>query len=105
MGGEVSKTILWNDRNGEGGDYSPIEIIDGKQRLNAVRGWLKDEFPTFGHIFSQWEGPMRGHLLKFDFQLCSLSAKEVLKLYLNFNAGGTPHSKEELDKVRALLLT
>lgn len=106
MGGEVSKTILWNDQNdGRVSSYVPVELIDGKQRLQAVRAWFKDEFPTFGHVFSEWEGPMRPHLLKFDFQLCCLSPEEVLRVYLNINAGGTPHTTEELDRVREMLRT
>jgi hypothetical protein len=29
--------------------------------------------------------------------------KETLQLYLNINAGGTPHTQEELNQVRVLL--
>lgn len=32
-----------------------------------------------------------------------LTRREVLQWYVEFNSGGTPHTTEELDRVRALL--
>ena len=40
----------------------------------------------------------------FKFRVCVLpTRKEVLQLYLNINAGGTPHTEEELNLVHAML--
>ena len=36
----------------------------------------------------------------YDFQ----DRKDLLKFYLDINGGGTPHSKEELDRVRGLMI-
>lgn len=105
QGGEVGRYITFNapgwGRQIEIGKY---EIVDGKQRLEAVRAFLRDEFPVFGHLRSEYEGRMRHTSASFKWRVCCLETRsEVLRLYLNINAGGTPHTKAELDKVRRML--
>jgi hypothetical protein len=34
-----------------------------------------------------------------------LTKADVLRWYIQFNAGGTPHTAEEIEKVKALLQT
>ena len=47
---------------------------------------------------------MKTACINFNFQVCQIENRaDILRLYLNINAGGTPHTKEELDKVRVLL--
>lgn len=104
MGGEVAKNITWNcvgwDRTSTAG---PIQLVDGKQRLEAARAFLRDELPVFGHRFSEFKDRMR-YMTSFRFRVCSLEKREdVLRLYLNINAGGTPHTKAEIERVRKLL--
>jgi hypothetical protein len=42
----------------------------------------------------------------FKFRMCSLASRaEVLRFYLNINAGGTPHTNSEIERVRAMLAT
>lgn len=107
QGGEVGKNLTFN-APGWGntiklGDYV---IVDGKQRLEAVRAFLRDEILAFGHFRSTYEGRMRIHSMSFRWRVCCLETRaEVLRLYLNINAGGTPHTKAELDKVRKMLAT
>jgi hypothetical protein len=106
MGGEVAKSLTFNC---PGWQYAAVEgdmeLIDGKQRLQAVIDFLCDRVTIFGgYSFSQMTGHMRGHKAGFKFRVCSLRTRaEVLQLYLNINAGGTPHTQKELNKVRALL--
>lgn len=104
-GGEVGKNLtfnhtMWND-NPLRGSYV---IVDGKQRLRAVRMFMHDELKAFGHVFSEYTDRLRIHHAGFKWRVCSLATRaEVLNLYLSINAGGTPHTSEELDQVRALL--
>ncbi len=75
-----------------------------KQRLEAVRAFLRDEVEVFGTKYSEFEDKLRGTVARFNFRVCSLSSREeILELYLNINAGGTPHTQEELRRVQELL--
>lgn len=104
MGGEVGQVITWNNPTWNGSWKSPTELVDGKQRLEAVRAFFRDEFPAFGHLFSAFEDRLPPFNPAFKFQVCCLRTREeILQLYLNINAGGTPHTKEELTRVRSLL--
>lgn len=103
-GGEVGRNITWNCALWPSSG-APIEIVDGKQRLSAVRSWLRGEFPTFGLFFHQFQGSLRAVSgAHFKFRVCALEKRaDILRLYLNINAGGTPHTPEELERVRKML--
>lgn len=104
MGGEVGRRITWNSPDWMGSWKRPTELVDGKQRLEAVRSFLRDEIPAFGAKFSEYTDKLRMMGPRFEFQICKLDTREeILQLYLNINAGGTPHTQDELDRVRALL--
>lgn len=104
-GGEVGRRIIFNNEAGVDDPWwGKMILIDGKQRLEAVRKFLNDEIRTFGHLFSEFEGRMRIFQNDFVFCVCNLRTRaDILQLYLNINAGGTPHTQEELDRVRELL--
>ncbi len=79
-------------------------LVDGKQRLDAALGFLNNEFKVFGHLYREFDDEPRGVLCCFRWYVNDLATyEEVLQWYLDLNAAGTPHTKEELDKVRALL--
>lgn len=100
-GGEVGKHITWNCRGWETGDYA-MELVDGKQRLAAVRRFMRGHLEVFGMRYES--GDILRMQCGFKWRVCSLPTREdVLSLYLNINAGGTPHTDDELALVRALL--
>jgi len=106
MGGEVGRTIIvnapaWNN----GSSYKGSTLVDGKQRLEAVRKFIRDELPIFGgHTRSQIKGELRMFMGRFKWRVVALKTREdVLRLYLSLNAGGTPHAAEEIERVRAML--
>lgn len=108
MGGELSRTIVfnapyWRDYRADPAS-TYVELLDGKQRLEAVRAFLRGDFPVFGQRFDEFDGRFPMMEYRFRFQVCCLETREeVLQLYLKINAGGTPHSQQELDRVRKLL--
>ena len=108
MGGELSRTIIfnapfWSDHQMDPKD-TYVELLDGKQRLEAVRAFLRGDIKVFGARYDEFEDKLPTMEYRFQFSLCVLETREeVLQLYLKLNAGGTPHSKDELDRVRALL--
>jgi len=106
--GHSSKDIYFNCPNyvGGGGPTGVMQLVDGKQRLDAVRKWMRSEVPAFGILRKDMEGTMRtlsGPGFKIhvnDLQ----THREVLQWYLDLNEGGVAHTEDELNKVRLLLL-
>jgi hypothetical protein len=80
-------------------------LVDGKQRLLAVRRFLADEIRAFGKLYSEY-GPLSGTrtngMIKFNVNDLETRA-EVLDWYLSLNAGGTAHQPEEIERVKNLL--
>jgi len=106
MGGEVGKVIIFNCPDWGDSYKSPVELVDGKQRIEAVRAFLRNEIPAFGFKYSEFEDKM-GHLEpNFEFRVCKIKTRSgIIQLYLSINAGGTPHSQEELERVNKLLIS
>jgi hypothetical protein len=80
-------------------------LVDGKQRLEAARRFLNNEIPAYGYYRKEFRGQDTiPSSIQFFFNIAKLQTrKDVLKWYLDFNSGGTPHSKEELERVKQLL--
>jgi uncharacterized protein with ParB-like and HNH nuclease domain len=107
-GGNSGRMILWNQKV----QWDPrhiddeIELVDGKQRITTILMCLNDEVPIFGHAFTEFEDHktslgLGGPHLRFNVN--NLPArKKVLEWYLQVNDGGTPHTEEELNRVKAM---
>lgn len=110
-GGHVGPVIVQRFSNPE----IPDEVVDGQQRLWSMYRWLKGGLSAELHDgttlpLSALDGVSRtlvsGYWLTgptFTVQYVSLSRAERLRLYLRLNRGGTVHSDEEIDRVRAML--
>jgi hypothetical protein len=115
-GGRSGRDLYFNCKNwNRYSIMSDYVIVDGKQRLNAVRKFLRNELPIFsdGSILNndkpiylkEFTEPMRMRIhLGFKWHVNDLATRaEVLQWYLDFNAGGVVHTEEELNKVRKML--
>jgi hypothetical protein len=102
-GGRTSRVLYFN-MPGWMGDYKgPFVIVDGKQRLEAIRRFTQGEIPVFGSYFGEYTDKLRVcNTVKIHVNNLKTRA-EVLQWYLDFNTGGTVHTDEEIEKVRALL--
>ncbi len=106
QGGEGGKVLCfnhcsWNSIPKPGDAY---EILDGKQRLTSALMFLRNEVPVFGgHLFRDFtDKPDLGG--GFRWRIFALPKRaDVLRYYLAMNAGGTPHTCDEIERVRALL--
>lgn len=79
-------------------------LVDGLQRITACLKFLKNEIPVFGHYLNEFEDKLRMLNVMFSVNINDLKTrKEVLKWYLESNSGGTPHTQEELDKVKRMI--
>lgn len=82
----------------------PYVIVDGKQRLQAVRLFLDNKVSAFGHLFCEYDDHIDMVIARFSWNIAELETRaEVLQWYLNFNAGGAVHTEYELARVRELL--
>lgn len=102
-GGYAGKELYFNCVGWMKDWRGPFVVVDGKQRLEAVRAFLRDEVPVFGRTRSGYSGTdkMNG---SFRVYINDLSTRaEVLQWYLDLNAGGTPHTSNEIERVRNLL--
>jgi hypothetical protein len=104
QGGEVGRNIIFNCPGWMVDFRGPFELIDGKQRLEAARTFMMGNIPAFGYYRKDFTDKPSFSDVGFNFQVCKIPDREgILQLYLNINAGGTPHTEEELDKVRRML--
>lgn len=110
MGGEVGKVLTFVCQDWDLCPVPGYAILDGKQRLESVRRFLRGEIRVFpdadqpdGYTYQDIDR-IRDATCFFYWRVvvCPTRA-DVLRLYLNINAGGTPHGPEELDRVRAML--
>jgi hypothetical protein len=104
-GGSSGREILFNCVGWESDYRGPFVIVDGKQRLHAVRQFLANKVPVFGgHLYQEFTDSLRMCHSDFIFRINNLKTrKAVLTWYLELNGGGTPHTKDELDRVKELL--
>lgn len=106
-GGNSGKVIYlnkpdWNNAGTVNG-YNDFVCVDGLQRITAAQRFINDEIPIFGAYFSEFEDKPRMRNC-FKLNINDLKTKEaVLQWYIDMNAGGTPHSIEEIDRVKQLL--
>jgi uncharacterized protein with ParB-like and HNH nuclease domain len=107
-GGVTSKVIYFNSpafggRSHSGNLDDTILCVDGLQRLTACLRFMNNEIKAFNCYFKEFEGTPR-MMQGLRFNVNSLENREdVLKWYIQFNDGGTIHTKEEIDRVKALL--
>jgi hypothetical protein len=85
-----------------------MQIIDGLQRLTAVRKFMAGEIHAFGMPIRDFAGSSfdaaRRQLYRLRFAVHTFQTRRtLLSHYLALNAGGTPHASSEIERVRALL--
>jgi hypothetical protein len=107
-GGSSARTILFNCPGWQAVRPRPrpdhrFVLVDGKQRLEAARAFLRGDFKAFGYFYKEYTDrlPLEA---RFTFHVNDLETNaEVLQWYIDVNAGGVAHTTEEIEKVRALL--
>jgi hypothetical protein len=108
-GGQFSRHIIFNCAGWMKDFTGRMTLVDGKQRLQAVRLFMRNELPIFGgyYLKDYQLGKSKSKVPRscsFMFYINDLETrKEVLKFYLDLNSGGVVHTPEELGRVRKLL--
>lgn len=85
------------------------DIVDGKQRLNAIKSFLGNEYSDlngnyFEDLSDQAQRKLTNHQL-FSYSELSENTKdeEVIRQFLRLNFAGIPQSEEHLNYVKSLL--
>jgi len=106
--GQGSRNIYFNHPQWQHTYKGTMVLVDGKQRLEAVRTFMRNELPVFGgYKLNDFDDPKRvgrsnGAFLQFYVNTLQTRA-ELLEWYLSINSGGVVHTTAELEKVRQLL--
>lgn len=100
-GGESGRDIYWNCptwMNFKKKD-NVIELVDRKQRLNAVRQFLNNEVKAYGHYYEQFEDcKIIKRKYDFIFHIGNIKNRaDILKWYIGMNTGGSVHSEKDLE--------
>ena len=107
-GGKTSRIVYLNKPDWNGsvpeGAYNDFVCVDGLQRITAIQRFINGEIPAFGSYFYEFEDrmSMTDHCIKVNINDLK-SEKEVLQWYVDMNAGGTPHSVEEIERVKKMI--
>lgn len=106
-GGRTSRVIYFNkpswNRSVPEGAYDDYVCVDGLQRLTAIQRFVNNEIKIFGSYYNEFTDNMRmKHTIKINVNDLK-TEKEVLQWYVDMNAGGTPHTKEEIERVKKMI--
>lgn len=103
-GGKSGRNLYFNHPGWMGGFEGDFVLVDGKQRIEAMRRFLANEIQVFGSYRREYTDRIRMVSHTFIINVNDLKTRaEVLQWYIEMNAGGTPHTTEEIDRVRKLL--
>lgn len=85
----------------------PAEVIDGQQRLRAICAWMRGEIdaltPEGDSLWFVDTNEVDRRCLALVIHYVDLPRVERLRYYIKHNRGGTVHTAQEIDHVRALL--
>jgi uncharacterized protein with ParB-like and HNH nuclease domain len=91
----------WHSRRGA---YNDFVLVDGKQRIEALRRFFNDEIPAFGSLHSEFADEPDWLRQNMRINVNDLpTRKDVLTWYIEMNSGGTPHTDDEIAKVIELM--
>lgn len=103
-GGIPMDVIRFNHPGWQRSFNGQMVCVDGLQRLTTALMFLQGEIGVFGgHTIHAFEGHVPTDI-RFKVVINDLRSRaHVLRWYLELNSGGTPHTPEEIARVRDLL--
>lgn len=102
-GGFSGKDIFFNCPGWHDTYDGDMVLVDGLQRLTAILSFLRGEIKAFGQTVDEFGSLLTcQNTLKFHINNLR-EEKEWVQWYIDFNAGGTPHSEAEIQRVQERL--
>lgn len=85
-------------------EYDDFVCVDGLQRITATQRFIHNEIKVFGSYYREFEDRIRVLPATMILNVNDLKTeKEVLQWYVDMNSGGTPHTSEEIEKVKKMI--
>ena len=85
-------------------DYDDFVCVDGLQRITAIMKFQSNKLKVFGLYYNEFDGEPREITTRISIRINDLQCeKDVLQWYVEMNEGGTPHTKEEIQKVKDMI--
>lgn len=101
-GGQTNNVLYFNHPGWMNSFKGEFVIVDGLQRLTAILRFLDGNIAVFNKL-SINDVDVKGNWgVKFNINNLK-TRREVLLWYLEINSNGTPHTEEEINKVRELI--
>lgn len=86
------------------GEYKNYVCVDGLQRITATQRFIHNEIKVFGSYYKEFEDSLRVLPATMILNVNDLKTeKEVLQWYVDMNIGGTPHTSDEIKRVRKMI--
>lgn len=107
-GGKTGRILYFNNpswhRCVNDGEYNDFVCVDGLQRITAIRRFLNDEIEVFGQKYSEFGSrtDFVRHSMKVNVNDLK-TKKDVLQWYIEMNAGGTPHTEQEIERIKKMM--
>lgn len=103
-GGKSGRDLYFNMAGWMTDFEGDFVCVDGLQRITAIQRFLNNEIKVFGQYYKDFGERTDRVRHNMCIHVNTLKTKrEVLQWYIEMNAGGTPHSKEEIERVRKLM--
>ncbi len=103
-GGKTGRDVYFNCSSWAGKYDTPLYCVDGLQRITAAVDFLDNKIKVFGHYYSEYEDSVRLTNCTFVFHVLQIKTKrDLLKVYIDFNSGGTPHNPKEIERIKKML--
>jgi hypothetical protein len=103
-GGKTGREVYFNCSSWQGKYNTPIYCVDGLQRITAALAFLSNEIPVWGHYLRDFEDRIHVVNVSFAFNVLKISSKrDLLKTYIDFNSGGTPHNPQEIARIEEMM--
>lgn len=103
-GGRTGRDVYFNCSTWSSDYTTPIYCLDGLQRLSTALEFLDNKVPVWGYYLRDFEDSIRLSGANFSFNMLQIANKrDLLKVYVDFNSGGTPHNPKEIKRVIELI--
>ena len=102
---DIGKFVMVSLPYAPGGAW--VEILDGKQRLNALVEFYENRFPYKGKFYNELHWRDRVHFEGYSIAWADcpeMSENQKLRYFLMLNTGGRAVSAEHLDKIRDMVV-
>ena len=101
-GGSSGRHLYFNHPGWMGSLKGDYVLVDGLQRITAALAFLHNEIPAYGTLYKDYDDCLSSEA-DFIVNVAKLKTKkEVLDWYILMNTGGTPHSVEEIERVKRM---